>query len=524
MKRTLIKTSLLTTAALALPAFVQAATLDVGIIDDPASLSPPKITGGVWEEDVLRDIYAGLVDVSSTGKVIPGVAKAWDVSPDGKTYTFHLRDSQWSDGTPVTAHDFVFGLRYLINPKNAATGIERLYPLVNAAQIAKGEKNPDSLGVSAPDDHTLVFKLNQPAAYFLKMLVLPPFYPLPEHTVRKYGDSWSNPSHIVTNGAFKPVKWTQGTELDTVKNPHYYAADKVSLDGVNYYPMPNREAGITRFRAHELDVLRDFPAARYTFLKKTVPDAVRITPNLGTEYYTFNMRKGQPTSDIRVRQALSMAINRYIIADHLLDDAVKPAYSLVPPSVSDYTPQVQPALKKPYKERLAEAKQLLQQAGYGPDHPLKVTISYNSGDQQQQEAVAIAAMWHQLGVNTTMTNSDANVHYGNLRHANFEIGRASWISSYDDPQNFLQLVYAVGNNYGDYQDSSFRKTFAASNEEGNPAKRRQLLQKAEARLSSQYVQAPIFYYTARNLVAPDLKGWHNNALDVHGARWIQKDQ
>ncbi|WP_025733515.1 peptide ABC transporter substrate-binding protein [Carnimonas nigrificans] len=521
MKRPLINASLLFTA-LALPGLASAATLNVGIIDDPASLSPPKITGGVWEEDVLRDIFAGLVDVSEDGKVIPGVATRWDISDDGKTYTFHLRDSKWSDGEPVTAHDFVFALRYMINPKNAATGVERLYPLENAENIAKGNAAPDTLGVTAPDDHTLVFKLNEPAAYFLKMLVLPPFYPLPEHAVKQYGDQWSKADNIVVNGAFKPVKWVQGTELDTRKNDNYYDAKDVSLDGVTYYPMPDREAGITRFRSGELDILRDFPAARYKFLQKSLGDSVKITPNLGTEYYVFNLREGHPTADPKVREALSIAINRTVIANQLLEGAVKPAYSLVPPGASDYSIQVQPGLKHDIDERQQRARELLKEAGYGPDKPLKLSIRYNSGDQQQRVAVAIAAMWKPLGVQVTMNNSDSNVHYSTLRRGDFEIGRAAWISSYDDPQNFLQLVYNVGNNYGDYQDSEFRKLFSASNTEMDKAKRRSLLQQAEARLSSQYIEAPIFHYTARNLVKTDISGWQNNALDIHPARWVDK--
>lgn len=519
MKRTLVHATLLT-AMLGLPALAQAETLRVGIIGDPASLSPPKITGGVWEEDVLRDLFAGLIDVSSDGQVIPGVAERWEVSEDGKTYTFHLRDSKWSDGEPVTASDFVFALRYAIDPSNAATGAERLYPLVNGQRIAEGEAEPDTLGARAVDDHTLELTLSEPAAYFLKMLVLPIFYPLPEHAVQQHGDDWSRPDRIVVNGAFKPTQWISGTELTTVKNPEYFDAENVALDGVRYFPMEDREAGITRFRANELDVLRDFPASRHTFLQQTLPDAVHITPNLGSYYYTFNLRDGQPTADQRVREALSLAIRRDVIADQLLEGAVSPSNALVPTSVSDYTPQPQPGLDQPIEQRLERARELLAEAGYGPDEPLELTLSFNAGTEQQRIAVAIAAMWQPLGVRVRMNSAEANVHYANLRQGDFQIGRAAWISSYDDPQNFLQLVYSAGNNYGDYQDPTFRDLFARSNVEQDAAKRRELLEQAERRLSSQFVHAPIYLYTARNLVNPNVEGWQDNALDIHPARWI----
>lgn len=514
-----------TALTFAMSSLAQADTLKVGIMNEPASLSPAKITGGVWEEDILRDIFAGLVDIAPNGDVIPGVAERWDVSPDGLTYTFHLRESAWSDGTPVTADDFVFSLRYFVTPANAATGLERVYPIVNAEAIARGKAAPDTLGAfSQNNGRTLVLKLRQPAAYFIKMLVLPPFYPMPSKAVARYGNEWSRPDNIVTNGAFTPKQWVPNAEIVTVKNPHYYDAKHVAMDGVSFYPMEDRNAGITRFRVGVLDVLRDFPATRYLDLKQRMPKAVRITPRLGTSYYTFNLREGQPTADKRVREALSLLIRRDLIADKLLEGAVYPAYTIVPPGTHDYTPQPLAILEGSPDDNIRRAKTLLAEAGYDNRHPLSLKISYNSGIENKRIAIAIASMWKALGIRVTLENAEANVHYANLRRGQFQIGRAAWLSSYDDPQNFLQLTYSEGNNYGDYQDPEYRTLYERSSATSDPVARRALLEQAERRLSDAVVQAPIYFYTARNLVNPSLQGWEDNALDIHPSRWVSRQK
>ena len=507
--------------SLLLAAQANAYTLKVGITSNPASLSPAKITGGTWEEDVLRDIYAGLVDVSADGKVIPGVAERWEVSEDGLTWTFHLRESKWSDGSPVTADDFAFSLRYFVTPQNAATGVERLYPIVNAEDIARGKASPDTLGVESKDEgRTLVIHLRERTPYFAKMLVLYPFYPMPHTLVEKLGDRWSQPDNIVTNGAFKPASWTINTELATVKNPNYYDAEHVALDGVNFYPTEDRNAGVTRLRAGGLDILRDFPASRLNELKGLIPDAVHVTPRLGTYYYTMNLRDGQPTADRRVREALSLAIQRELITSKLLSDSVQPAYALVPPGTSDYTNQPLAELKNDPQKRLERAKALLAEAGYGPNKPLTLKLTYNNSPEHKRIAVAIAAMWKQIGVNTSIENAEANVHYSNMRRGQFQIGRAAWLSSYDDAQNFLQLTYTEGNNYGNYQNPRFRELYEAANRAKTPEERRELMQKAEKQLADDIVLIPIYYYAALNLVNPGLKGWQDNAIDVHPSRWI----
>ena len=501
-----------------------AATLHMGISGDPASLSPAKITGGVWEEDVLRDLFEGPIAIDAEGHIIPGAAESWEISDDGRTYTFHLRDGlEWSDGQPLTADDFVFAYRHQVDPKTASNYAHRLYPVVNAQAINAGKKPLETLGVTSLDDgKTLRITLNEPTVYFLKTLVLPFAYPIPQHLYAKYGDDWSDPSHIAVNGAFKPVKWVSNTELETVKNDHFHDADSVSLDGVDYYPLEDKVAGIQRFRAGELDILRDYPAAQYPRLSKTLPEATHRFPSLGTYYYVYNLRDGSPVADKRVREALSLAIRRDVIAEQLLKGAVTAATSLVPPGTSDYQAQSQPGLDDPIDTRLAKAKALMQEAGYGPNKPLKLTLRFNSGDEHRQIAVAVAAMWKPLGVDVELRNTEANIHYADLMQGDFQVARAAWISSYDDAQNFLQLLSAETNNYGAYHDARYDRLLSESDGEQDPAKRAKLMQQAEALGLADYPLTPIYTYSSRNLVAPTLTGWDDNALDMHASRWVHK--
>ncbi|MDN3553920.1 peptide ABC transporter substrate-binding protein [Halomonas almeriensis] len=524
------RTSLMSGIALAsalMASPVAAQTLDIGISGDPSSLDPSRITGGVWEEDVLRDIFEGLIAVNAQGEMIPGAASDWTVSEDGKRWTFTLRDElRWSDGEPLTAEDFVFALRRQVNPATASNYAHRLYPVVNAQAVNAGDKPLDALGVESRDDgRTLVIHLEEPAAYFLKTLILPFGYPLPEHAVEEHGDAWSKPENIVVNGAFKPVSRVANTRLETARNPAYHAADSVSLEGVNFFPVEDKNAGISRFRAGELDILRDFPAARYQWLEDNLPEATRITPSLGSYYYAFNLAENSPVADRRIREALSLAIRREVIANQLLDGAVTPAHSLVPTGVNHYTPAVQPGLDEDMETRMARARELMQEAGHGPDNPLELTLRYNSSEEHQRIAVAVAAMWEPLGVEVEMRASEANVHYSELMEADFQVARAAWISSYDDAQNFLQLLSSEGtNNYGNYANPEFDRLLGEADRESDDDARRDMMERAEAMALADYPLAPIYLYSARNLVDPALNGWENNALDMHPSRYVSLDE
>jgi len=511
----------LSSALLASPALAE--TLNIGVMGELASFDTSQVSGGVWESQVLMDVYEGLVKEAPDGKPLPGMATSWDVSEDGKTYTFHIREgAKWSDGEPVTAEDFVFGWQHLLAPENASKYAYMLYPIVNAEAINTGKKAADTLGAESLDDgRTLKVTLNHSMPYFPQLLTHYTAYPVPKHLVDEYGKDWVKLDHIATNGAFHPVDWVSQSRISVEKSPTYYDADEVTLDGVNYYTTEDRNAGISRFRAGELDVLREYPSSRYQWLKENLPDATHMGPYLGNYYYVFNQREGQPTADPKVREALNLAVRRDVLAKQIMAGTFLPAYAFVPPGVSHY--QRQPASFKDMSmdERMAKAKKLMQEAGYGPDHPLHLTLRYNTSDEHKKIAIAVAAMWKPLGVDVQMQQSEATVHYQAIQNGDFNVARAAWIADYNDAENFLTLLHSgVGNNYGAYSNPEYDKLMDQAAQTQDPDAREKLLEQAEQTAMDDNAVAPLLFYVTRNLVNPKLEGWEDNAMDHHPSRWV----
>ncbi|MBZ9558192.1 peptide ABC transporter substrate-binding protein [Halomonas coralii] len=520
-RHTLIAAIALSSAALAGP--LQAQTLNIGEIGELASFDTSQVSGGVWESDILMDVYEGLVKESAEGEILPGMATDWEISDDGKTYTFHLRDdAKWSDGEPVTAEDFVFGWQHLLDPKSASKYAYNLYPIENAEAVNTGKQPLDALGVESLDDgHTLRVSLERPTPYFIQLLTHYTAYPQPKHTVDQYGKDWTDMEHIVTNGAFHPVEWVSQSRITAEKNPEYYDADTVSLDKVNYFTTEDRNAGISRFRAGELDILREYPSSRYQWLKNNLPEATHMGPYLGNYYYVFNQREGKPTADPKVREALNLAIRREVLAKQIMAGTFLPAYAFVPPGVNHYQHETVPFKGESMDERMAKAQSLMKEAGYGPDHPLRLTLRYNSSDEHKKIAIAVAAMWKPLGVEVQMQQSEATVHYQALQEGDFDVARAAWVADYNDAENFLNLLHSgVGNNYGAYDDAQFDQLMDKAAVTLDEDEREALMQQAEQTALDDNAVAPLLFYVTRNLVNPALEGWQDNAEDDHPSRWV----
>ncbi len=510
-----------------------ATTLNIGVAGELASFDTSKVSGGVWESQVLMDVYEGLVKESPDGEILPGMATSWDVSEDGKTWTFHLREgAKWSDGEPVTAEDFVFGWQHLIDPVSASKYAYMLYPVVNAEEVNAGKKPADALGVEAPDERTFVVHLKTPVPYFLELLTHYTAYPAPKHTWDEYGQDFVDLDHIVTNGAFTPTRWVSQSTITTVKNPEYYDADQIQLDGVRYHTIEDRNAGVSRFRAGELDIMREYSSSMYSLLKKELPDATHMAPYLGSYYYIPNQRDGHPTTDPRVREALNLAVRREVLSQQILAGTFLPSLSLVPQGISHYEPQnviFKDAngndITKDMDARMARAKELLEDAGYGPDHPLKLRLRYNTTDEHKKVAVAVSAMWRPLGVEVELVNAEATVHYQTIAQGDFDIARAGWIADYNDAENYLALLRSgVGNNYGAYSNAEFDALYEKAANTMDADERQAIMQQAESLALQDNAVIPLLYYVSRNLVNPKLKGWEDNADDDHPSRWISFEE
>jgi len=499
-----------------------AATLNIHNGGDPTSLDPQKISGD-WENRIDGDIFEGLVTEDPKDNPIPGQAASWTVSPDQKVYTFKLRDGiKWSDGQPVTAQDFVFAFQRLMDPKTAAQYAYLQYTIKNAEKINKGEiKDLTQLGVKAIDDKTLEITLENPTPYFLNALMHYTAYPLPKHVVEAKGDQWVKIGNIVTNGPYKPTEWVPGSHVSMVKSDQYYDAKDVKIDKVNYYTLEDQAAALKRYRAGEFDILTSFPADQYDWIQKNLPGQAHVVPFLGTYYYVLNATK-PPFNDKRVRQALSMAVNREVIGPKILGTGELPMYSWVPPGTANYGEPAYVSWKdEPYKQKVEEAKKLLKEAGFGPDHPLKAQLRYNTNDNHKRIAVAIAAMWKPLGVDIELYNTETKVHYDEMQRGEVQIGRAGWLADYNDPINFLNLLSTgVEMNYGRWSNKDYDALIKQGNEEIDLKKRAEIYKKAEQLALDDSAAIPIYYYVSQNIVAPKVQGFVDNIQDIHRTRWL----
>ena len=496
-------------------------TLRIASMGEPASLDPHKVSG-TWENYVVGDMFVGLTTENQKCEPIPGVAESWTISKDGKTYVFKLRKSQWSDGTPFTANDFVFSMQRILLPETAAEYASLLYIIKGAEALNKGETKAETLGVKAIDDYTLEIQLTGPAPYFLALLTHYTAYPVPKHVIEKHGNQWSKPANMVVNGPYKLVEWIPNTHVKLTKNEQWWDAGSVSLKNLTFYTQEDRAAVQKRFRAGEIDVAMDFASDQIGWLRKNMPDETRIAPYMGVYYYPINS-SAEPFTDVRIRKALSMAVNREAIVDKVLKTGELAAYSFVPPGVAYYeTPAEVDWKDMPFKERQKMAKDLLAEAGYGPDKPLEFTLRYNTSENHKRIAVAVVSMWKAIGVKAELFNSEVKVHYADLKQGDFQVARAGWIADYNDAQNFLYLLETRtgANNYGRYANPEYDKLMLEAEVTSDLKKRGALLHKAESLVMRDQPVIPIYHYVSKNLVSTKVEGFVNNPQDIHRWRYV----
>jgi oligopeptide transport system substrate-binding protein len=495
---------------------------------DPETLDP-QLTSTVAEAHIMRDLFETLTVYGAKAEVLPGAAESWTTSADGLTWTFKLRPgATWSNGDAVKASDFVFAWRRILDPATGAEYASMLFPVKNAEALNKGEAKPEDLGARAIDDATLEVTLNSPTPYFIEMLTHQATVPLPEAVVTRLGADWSKPGNMVSNGAYTLVSYTPGDKVQLAKSASYHGAADVQIDVVNYFPFEDRAACVRRFEAGEVDSCSDLPADQMAQLREKFGDQVRTPPYLGTYYLAVKTSK-TPFDDVRVRRALDLAIDREFLAEEIWSGTMLPAYSWVPPGASNYAdgPTIDfEDMSMPDRED--EAKKLLAEAGFGPDNPLKVEISYNTSENHKATTTAIADMWKEvLGVETSLVNRDGASHFAFLRQkGDFDLARAGWIADYNDAESFLGLMKSnnPGFNYSDYSNPEFDKLMAASYQESDLAKRAELLKQAETIVLKDDPNFALMHYSSHTLYSPKLTGWEDNIMNVYPTRLLKLDK
>jgi len=476
---------------------------------EPESLDP-AFAGAAAEINILGDMMVGLTTLDAAAKPVPGIAERWDVSKDGLTWTFHLRDARWSDGAPVTARDFVFAWRRLLDPKTASRTANILWAVKNARAISSGMLPGTALGATARDARTLTVILEHPAPYLPELLAHPAALPRPQKN-----------SATVSDGPYLLKSWTPNDHVVLTKNPRFYDATKVRIGMVNYWPTPDTQAALRRLRAGELDMQTPLPSAQLDWMRANMPGALHITPSLALAYVVFNMRD-PALKDGRVRRALNLAYDRDAVARKVMKLGEAPAYSYVPPTTANYRggPRFDFAAL-PYPVRLAAARRLMQEAGYGPFNRLRLEYAVSANPDSRRLAAVFQAMARQVYVDVRIRVADYQITLRNMRQGQFQLAYTTWLADFDDATNFLDLLRTGNpNNYAGYRNPKFDAAMAAAEREPDPAKRARLMQGAEKIALADNAWLAIRFLNQSEAVGPRVGGYVPNARLASRSRWL----
>ena len=465
---------------------------------------------------ILRDCYEGLVTMAPDGRPVPGAAESWAVSEDGHRYTFKLRsDARWSNGDRVVAEDFVSAWRRLVTPATASQYALMLEPVANAADIVAGRKPVDLLGVSAPDESTLLVELAEPSPYFIAMLSHPSTFPVHRPTLAARPKDFARPGVAVTNGAFVPKEWAIGSHILAVRNKAYWNDAATKLDAVRYAHVADPTTELTRFRAGDLDVTYTLPPGEAARIEKELPRQLRVAPTVGVYYYGFALDLPPFKDGRKLRQALAMAVDRDVLVQQVLRDGERAAYGWVPPGIAGYAPQSFAWSALAAKARIAEAQRLYKEAGYSATRPLRVELRTSKSPLHDRIALAVTAMWMEhLGAEVRLRSEDFRVLKAAIDAREAPLYRGSWIGDYNDAYSFLQVLKGgFGINLPRYASEPYdvALAMAAVSESGQRAT---YLAAAERQLLADVPLIPLYFYVSKHLVAPRVAGWYDNVMNV----------
>ncbi|WP_164117565.1 peptide ABC transporter substrate-binding protein [Sphingorhabdus sp. Alg239-R122] len=461
----------------------------------------PQKYGDLSSMRVAMDQFEGLTRFNAMGETIPGLAESWRVSDGGLTWTFTLRDAlHFSDGTSIKAELFPAVWDRLHSAQTASPHIP-LFAVID--------------GISAPDDQVVKVKLKQPMPQLPALFAHPALAALPLHIIAAKGDDWTADRPLVTSGAYRLTGWRLNDQLQLAANPAWHDAP-VAIANIRWKPVEDSLTAMRLFMGGGADIATDYPESRHEWLGEKLGNAVRSGPYLGSYYFTLSTRK-PPFDDSRVRQALSMSVDREWLSRKLSILHTPPAWGVVPPALYGGDEIKPDWANKPLQKRRKMARDLLLDAGYSPNNPLTFDIRINSSTEHRRMAVALAAMWGELGIEARILNSEAALHFASMRRGDFTMARSGWIADIPAPENFL-LVHMSGSgpgNYSGYSNPEFDKALATAMAEADPEKRTQKMQRAETILIADAPVIPLYYYLTRSLVAPRVLGWQDNASNIH---------
>ncbi len=502
-------------------------TLLVDVNAEGASLDPQKAENAE-EFRVTNDLFAGLVDYDQTNKPIPGMASSWDISPDGKTYTFHLRPGlKFSDGTPITANDFVYTYRRLVDPTTASAYNFLLAGVVNGDAIIKGNKPSTSLGVSAPDPQTFIVTLTHPMNEFLTYITANGVSVVPQKTIEKFGMAWTDPKNIVTSGAYNLKEHIVNGYITTQKNINYYDAANVHIEKIKYFPYVDTNVSLSNYETGNLDTTwKNIPIDKFAAIKAKYTDELHVTPAERTIHLSFNLKLPKYANNLKLRQALSMAVDRTVLANEVLKSGQTPLYSIVTPTIENgkYADTKYEWADWPRDKQIAEAKKLFALAGYGPNNPLMLTISTYTNDQNKKICLAIAAMWKSvLGVDAKLDIKELKSWVASGRKGDFDIRLSTWGADYNSVTTYTALYQCNNaNNYSSYCSRDYEAKISTAGQTINPDSQTNAYKAAINTALNDYPVIPLIEPTQQRLVKPRVHGYQidTNYLDNVQTKWM----
>ncbi|TDS71491.1 oligopeptide transport system substrate-binding protein [Pantoea sp. PNA 14-12] len=477
--------------------------------DEPPTLDVEKAeTNDAFA--ILYDLFEGLVQTMPDGKVVPGLAVSWETA-DNKVWTFHLRpDLTWSDGSPLTAQDVVFSWRRLTDPKTASpyASFASYAHILNADAVTSGKSPTDSLGVKALDDHTVQVTLDQPVSYFLQFVAHPSLFPISANNVKRFGEAWSRPGNMVSSGAFKLDQWVVNEKITLVRNDRYWDNAHTVINKVTFLPIHDLSAELNRYLAGGITITDNIPAVDFSRMKKERPKEVRSTPIYSVFYFQINNRK-PPFTDVRVRQALNLALDKTIIADKVIGMGQQPAWAMLPLSMGEVTLKAPAWAGWTQEQRVKKAQALLSEAGYSASHPLTFTLLYNTNQDNQRIAIAAASMWGKvLGARVTLQNQEWKTMVDNMHQGQFDLVRYTWGADYSEPSTFLN-TYRTGDsqNTAGYASPAFDAAVKAAGMDTSLDAVTRDYQKASDIIANDTPVIPVFYGALNQMVSPKVGGY-----------------
>ena len=499
-----------------------------GIGSEVSDLDPQLVTG-LAEQCVVSALFEGLVTEDPRDlHPVPGVAERWETSPDGLTYTFHLRaDAKWSDGATVTAPDFVASFRRILTPSLAADNATLFYLVRNAEAFNQGRlADFAQVGFTAPDDRTLLITLAHPAPYFLSLLAQMPWLPVPLPAIEKCGaadqrgNPWTRPGRLVGNGPFVLKTWKPNEVIIVEKSPTYWDAARVRLQAIHFHPIDSQDAEERAFRAGQLHVTYTLPVGKVDAYRRAAPQFLRRDPYFNTYFFRLNVRR-PPLDNEQVRRALALAVDRQAIVEHVLRGGQLPATSLTPPGLADYTPPAE------LTADFAAARRLLAAAGHPGGHGLPpLELLYNNSENHRLLAEAVQEMWRrELGVEVRLVNQELKVVLAERRTGQYQILLSDWVGDYPDASTFLDVWRGdSGNHHTGWASSDYDSLLLTAARTVNPAERALLLQRAESLLLAAMPVVPLYFNTHVFLLQPSVHGWHPTVLDHHPYKdvWLEE--